>query len=104
MEEAKLKEIKITEDEAKKTVDVAKIEAQGIINNATEEGITLYNNKKQKTKEDSKKLIEDAKKSGIKEAETIMKGLESNIKDLEKTASANISKAEEIVIKKIMTI
>jgi vacuolar-type H+-ATPase subunit H len=101
MDEAKLKEIKSAEDQARSIIDNAKKEFSKIISQATEDGLTLFDKEKTAIKSEHNKIIEKFKSEGESDASKTLSELSKSLAGIDSQFSKNKSKAVEYLLGQI---
>jgi vacuolar-type H+-ATPase subunit H len=101
MNEAKVREIKASEEKARSILEEAKKEYSKIIHEAGEEGIALFNSEKSKIKKSHKDTVEKFRSDGEAEAKKILSTLDGELSKISESFKKNKSKAVDYLINEI---
>ncbi len=101
MDEAKLKEIKSAEEQAKSILESAKKEFSKVIAHATEDGLVLFEKEKTAIKSEHNRIIEKYKSEGESEASKILAGLGKTVADIDAQYAKGKAKASEYLLGQI---
>lgn len=101
MDEAKLKEIKSAEDQAKSIIESAKKEFSKVISQATEDGLMLFEKEKTAVKSEHNKIVEKYKSEGDTDASKTLGELNKSLSGIDSQFAKNKSKAVEYLLGKI---
>lgn len=101
MDEAKLKEIKLAEEKAQSIIDEARKKYSQIVSEASEEGLSIFDQEKKKVKSEYNQYLDNQKKAGETEARQIVSGLDKELSQIEEQAGKNSEKAEKHLLDQI---
>ncbi len=101
MDESKILEIKAVENQAAEILTKAKADFARILNEAGEEGLNNVESAKQKTRAAYQSTLQEFRKKGEKEAASILEGLDTELKKIQKSAELKEKSASEYLLKAV---